>query len=276
MSGTRKRTFISNLREMTRAYALSEARVLETIEQVLARILAVRYRHGQVVVRLNERTLECDIVEYGRDGHIRFIAPEHLTGLRNLEKHVVQALNEQSAIETAMSHYQKYKKKVYPGRVRAVTPAGTWWVDLYVSETMTLIAECPVASQADHDRGTVRAGTVLPFWLKKIRVMDLTRVQVLVDRRSQTIPEYLLCEELRRHGLREMSVTCRVRHVGRYCEVLTEQRVPKVVRDAVSAQLGEHLVIFYGNRADIRANRCKRKHKIAEGQLQMANAKRWS
>lgn len=260
MSQLRRRTFLSNLRELAQTYELDEARILDTIEQVLARVLAVRYRRGQVVVRINERTLECDIQEYGQDGHIRILSIEQLTGVRNLEKHIMRALTEQAAVETAINLYRQYKKNVYRGEVRRITPSGSWWVDLYVSDSTTLVAECPATHQTEHDRVHVDAGKILPFHLSKIRVVDESRVQIIVDRRSRAVPEYLLTEELKKHR-QEMLVTCRVRRVDKYCEVLAEKRVPRQILVTVAKALGEPLAVFYGDQEKIRACRQAKKHK---------------
>jgi hypothetical protein len=258
MTDDRKRTFLNNLRKISRTYELDEIRVLDTIEQVLARVLAVRYRHGQVIVRLNERTLECDIVEYGRDGHIRIIDAGTLTGLRNLEKHVVRALTEQAAIETATKVYQRYKKNVYLGEVRKITGKGSWWVDLFVSDTSTLVTECPVENQTAHDQASVQLGDVLPFYLSRVRVVGLSRVQVITDRRNKRIPEFLISEALKKYRY-DLRVTCSVRRPGLYCEVLTERKLPKEVYTEVFRKIGEPLVVFYGSSEQIAASRRKKK-----------------
>lgn len=273
MADNRKRTFLNNLCEISKIYELDEIRVLDTIEQVLARVLAIRYRHGQVVVRLNERTLECDIVEYGRDGHIRVIDAGRLTGLRNLEKQIVRALTEQAAIETAIKVYQRYKKTVYLGEVRRITGRGSWWVDLLVSDTATLVAECPAENQTAHDRTEVRPGDVLPFYLSRVRVVDQSRVQVITDRRHKGIPEFLINEEMKKYR-QDMRVTCSVRRTDFYCEVLTERKLPKEVYMKVLRKLGEPLVVFYGTREQIAASRLKKKEASAMRQQQVANQKR--
>lgn len=272
MADDRKRTFLNNLREISKTYDLDEIRVLETIEQVLARVLAVRYRHGQVVVRLNERTLECDIVEYGSDGHIRVIDAGRLTGLRNLEKHIVRALTEQAAIETATRVYQQYKKKTYWGEVRRVTGSGSWWVDLFVSDTATLVAECPAKNQTAHDRTDVRPGDVLAFYLSRVRVVDHSRVQVVTDRRNKRIPEFLINEAMKQHR-QEMRVTCSVRRPGLYCEVLTERKLPREVFMEILRTMREPLVVFYGTREQIAASRLKKKEASMMRHPKVANQK---
>lgn len=249
------------LAELATRYGMSGFHVLDTIEKVMGEVLETRYRQETIHVSIDAHTLEVGITAYSRTqgGHQRGLDLKRLTGIRNLQKHIEMELEQQHTLALAKRIEATCKHRVFEGIVRKVTASGSLWVEIGISENVTVTGWCPVYHLITSEVGMVRPGQRLNFYLKCVHTVPIDgmlRLHLVFDRTSKRFLEELFTACLR-PSMPNIRVTCRKRQPGLLSEVWSNEFVPKNVRDTISRELGgEKILIFVGkNREEIVAVR---------------------
>jgi hypothetical protein len=253
--------FQQYLAELARGYATSGFAVLDTVERVMGEILGTRYRREEIRVRIDSVTLEVVITAYSQTqgGHQRTIALSSLTGVRNLQKHIGQALENQHTMVMARQLEAYCKGGVYQGVVRRVAASGGLWAELALNEGVRPLGWCGPDHQLRQEVGHVRVGQRLSFYLKRVETLLLdgtVRLHLVLDRRCKALLQKLFLHQMKPYKP-QIKVTCRNRRAGTLSELWSNEFIPKTVRDEISRELGgEKIQIYVGkNREEVVAAR---------------------
>jgi len=239
------------LAELATRYGMSGFHVLNTIEKVMEEVLETRYRKEKIHVSIDAQTLEVGITAYSRTqgGHQRELDLKRLTGIRNLQKHIELELEQQHTVSLAKRIEATCKHRVFEGLVRRVTASGSLWVEIGISENVTVTGWCPGNHLIPSEVGMVRPGLRLNFYLKRVHTVPIDgmlRLHLVFDRTSKRFLEELFTACLR-PSIPHVRVTCRKRQPGLLSEVWANEFIPKNVRNAISRELGgERILIFVG------------------------------
>ena len=249
------------LAELATRYGMSGFHVLDTIEKVMGEVLETRYRQETIHVSIDAQTLEVEITAYSRTqgGHQRVIDLKRLSGIRNLQKHIETELEQQHTVALAKRIEATCKHRVFEGLVRKVTASGSLWVEIGISENVTVTGWCPANHLIPSEVGMVRPGQRMKLYLKRVNTVPIDgmlRLHLVFDRTSKSFLEEQFAACLR-PSMPHVRVTCRKRQPGLLSEVWSNEFIPKNIRDAISRELGgEKILIFVGkNREEIVAVR---------------------
>lgn len=252
--------FRNNLVLLVRDHKLPRITILDIIEQTLGEVLSTRYPDEKITVRLDEDSMEFRIIASSmREGGVwREIPIERLSGIKNLHKHIRNALQRAQVIQR-VRQVRQHLNEIVQGKVICIKETGDLIVEIRLEGDM-VIATCPKGMLPKDERGIGFGEREIWFHLRNcqpIMLGEIPRVEITLDRTSKNLPQKLL-----RHLLpatqKDGRITCRVRKPGFYSEIWVDQFIPKTVVNELKKELKEKVFIVIGkNGSEIRKNRRK-------------------
>lgn len=232
-----------NAAEVISESGLTEADALDAIEVAVARTLT-HALGSNVAVRIKDHL---KIIVYPPGGEPTTLS---LTDIdRKLRRHVQHQveleLQRRKTLDEA-GHLKELRGYTAPGEITRIAADGSLIVTLEIADhyrRLILSGICPLRFQPTHERGGYHLGTVKEFHVTSVVPVMInhrsSRVRVQLSRSSKQLPQLLLRERSRIHG-----IVCLKRIPGAFSSILTPTRIPKDIINSVGKELQEHLYVY--------------------------------
>ncbi len=231
-----------NTAEIISESGLTKDDALDAIEVAVARTLTHALR-SNVAVRIKDHL---QIIVYQPGG-----APTALSFTdidRKLRRHVQHQveleLQRRKTLDEA-GHLKELRGYTAPGEITRISGDGSLIVTLEIADhyrRLILSGICPLRFQPTHERGSYLLGTMKEFHVTSVVPVMInhrsSRVRVQLSRSSKQLPQLLLQERSRIHG-----IVCLKRIPGAFSSIVTPIRIPKDIINSVGKELQEHLYV---------------------------------
>jgi hypothetical protein len=226
------------------AHGLSRGQVIAEIERTFSSMLSRWHRKNVMVVFADG---QLSAIAYHQSGAGTTIqSPIDLTTMRGWNT-IKQILHKNLSTAACMDEVNRLKRKeqcVVWGEIKK-RQENCLDVELEIEFGVTLLARCPLQLLGPHERFRLLKGDKKAFHLRRVeavKIGDIPRTQLTVDRVSKSLVEQLIKEKLR-YKHRETKLSCTKRYVGKKSFIESTVFLPKNVILATSEELGEHIQV---------------------------------
>lgn len=231
-----------NPAEIISESGLIEADALDAIEVAVARTLTHALKTN-VTVRIKD---QMQILVYPPGGAPTALSFTNID--RKLRRHVQHQVELELQLRKTLNesgHLKELRGYTAPGEITRIFGDGSLIVTLEIADhyrRLILSGICPVRFQPIHERGSYLLGTVKEFHVTSVVPVMInhssSRVRVQLSRSSKQLPQLLLRERSRIHG-----IVCLKRIPGAFSSIVTPTRIPKDIINSVGKELQEHLYV---------------------------------
>lgn len=231
-----------NPAEIISESGLIEADALDAIEVAVARTLTHALKTN-VTVRIKD---QMQILVYPPGGAPTALSFTNID--RKLRRHVQHQVELELQLRKTLNeagHLKELRGYTAPGEITRIFGDGSLIVTLEIADhyrRLILSGICPVRFQPIHERGSYLLGTVKEFHVTSVVPVMInhrsSRVRVHLSRSSKQLPQLLLRERSRIHG-----IVCLKRIPGAFSSIVTPTRIPKDIINSVGKELQEHLYV---------------------------------
>lgn len=249
-------SFKSGLRNLANEYELGVLETVDIVSDTLSQVLLTRYPDQRISVYIAPDFSEINLTGYGNayDSYSREIPLKKLTGIKNLHKHIRNALDLAVAYRQ-LSVMRKRKHTMVRGTVLTHRPDGKIYIEMDIDAPI----EVPLIGMTrrelipKNEYHLFRPGYTAYFHLRDCRlnaIGDLLRIDVLLDRISKTLTE-LVVEHILAKDYPELAtrvrVTVRYRRSGEITELWANEQLPSQLRKDVERLFpGEKILVYTG------------------------------
>lgn len=231
-----------NPAEIISESGLIEADALDAIEVAVARTLTHALKTN-VTVRIKD---QMQILVYPPGGAPTALSFTNID--RKLRRHVQHQVELELQLRKTLNeagHLKELRGYTAPGEITRISGDGSLIVTLEIADhyrRLILSGICPVRFQPIHERGSYLLGTVKEFHVTSVVPVMInhrsSRVRVQLSRSSKQLPQLLLRERSRIHG-----IVCLKRIPGAFSSIVTPTRISKDIINSVGKELQEHLYV---------------------------------
>jgi len=231
-----------NPAEIISESGLIEADALDAIEVAVARTLTHALKTN-VTVRIKD---QMQILVYPPGGAPTALSFTNID--RKLRRHVQHQVELELQLRKTLNesgHLKELRGYTAPGEITRIFGDGSLIVTLEIADhyrRLILSGICPVRFQPIHERGSYLLGTVKEFHVTSVVPVMInhssSRVRVQLSRSSKQLPQLLLRERSRIHG-----IVCLKRIPGAFSSIVTPTRISKDIINSVGKELQEHLYV---------------------------------
>lgn len=251
----------SILQTLQDKFALSEAEVLDCLEQTFAQVLTYRYKNP-VTVYFNETTGALDIFSYVQVGGVAReyrIAPEKIRGLNTIHRHIERNL-QRKVVEREYGFAKRLEGKLVWGEIVRFADDRTLHVQIDVNGLEPMLSFCELRYQPPHERKAYLLGDRRAFRVRRVEMTTqkesgeadgevagdtlMPMIRITLDRTSLNIVELLLRAKLAEvQPDRRVRIRCNKRIAGGRADVTVSDLIPRVVIKFVADELKERIFV---------------------------------